>query len=243
MRTKILSLILFYTLILLSSCQRDISEIKISKIYPKYCVSVVEEDSIKTVVSAEFFKKNLNSFTVFILDSGAVFFDGIELSNDTTYFGYFPLAFRIISSKYTSDFTSIIKNGVFEFEDTQGTIYTNSIPDINSIQYDTTTLQLPKGDSIKLTWEGLPIQVGEEVYITGKHFEENNQQKEGATSIYLKLRNNINLDSFDIPQNPFDTYLTRRQMSFTSDNPNGEEEGGEIVTTYKSLPFPVEIVE
>jgi len=186
------------------------------------------------------------------LDGGSnIKFNGQELEYaDSLYNSGHP--FDPGEHYYVGRFPGYIDEAKFEYEDLDGNVYTNYAP-LNSIGMPSgTNLTVQLGDSVELFWEGAPVGEDEEVTVSlGFGFGTFRQSQLNANSVWITAPDSLimfvdssgaSIDTITFPALEQIFSITRYTKNITGlDAPRTDK--GKMDVTYKSGPYPLELIE
>lgn len=150
---KNLLAILFFSVLMLFSCSReDSSTVDQDRIFTEYELFYNANED-KTFARATFKFSNITGTKLELSQPSEVRFNGDVLT------------FNPVFAYYEKEYAGLLENGTFEWNDTNGEIYKNTI-EIHPINYPDTIDIIKRSQSFELEWEGDALQLLELVTVT-----------------------------------------------------------------------------
>lgn len=233
--TKLLQLTFLLTIyvgsgLLLSSCKKeDSNDVNQDKIWTQYVLFYNQNDD-KTHAIARFRFGSATGTLLELTDStGAkVTFNGQAMPYST------------IWSAHHLEFAGNLTSGTFKYTNTEGTIFTNSVPGgADTIAYPVSFDTIVKSQAETFIWQGSALAADQSVGLfvgswtwgqDALFYTEN----DGATNVVFGVQAKSNLST-----GPAIVYMDRTTKSI---NINGTSEGGVIRYTYRPLNDTVQVV-
>ncbi len=150
MKTKNLLILFSLALLGLSSCIREDSDaVDQDRIFTEYEL-FYDANSDKTFARATFKFSNIFGTKLELVSPSTVTFNG-EI-----------LTFNAVLAYYEKEYAGLVDNGTFQWTDTQGNTFTNSI-NFTSIDYPDGITSISRDESFELNWEGSALMEKENV--------------------------------------------------------------------------------
>ncbi len=198
----------------LNSCTRESSDsVDQDKIWTKYDI-VYDKNENETTVRVEF-------------RFGGAFGTKLELASPATIkFNGTAVPFNSTLAYYENTFDGLVTSGTFAYSDVEGTVYTNTTGNIESVEFPTDALTLTGGTDYVMPFTGDVIGSNDIVSVTlsSKIFA---TSQIGASSITMG-----GVQTDDIVAGP---YVATMYRTVTQTPTSATPEGGTIWLTHKAL--------
>ena len=208
----LISIPLFCAIYLFSSCTVEPSEsVDQDRIYTAYDL-IYDKNENKTYAKASFRFGNVIG-TLLKLNSTSE----IKFNNDV-------LEYRS-AGYYEKEYTGLVAGGTFTFKDAKGTIYTNVVPALKSIDFPAEAISISRGNSYTLNWVGDNLTSGENVSVSI------------GTEVFLQTKantNSINLSSDQLTKLMAGPSVARMERSSVSEPTQKPSAGGMITHKYRA---------
>lgn len=223
-----LALVTLICAILFTACQReDSADVNQDKIYTHYEL-FYNSNSDKTVAVAQFRFGNPAGTLLELFDPASVTFDGETLP------------YKLVYNGHAKEFAGKLDGGTFVYTDVDGSVFTNSIPEYEEIQFPTDFDSLSKSSAYDLKWNGTALSANQQVgmFIGSWTWGDDAlffTNDDGADNIILGVNQMSNLATG--PSTCFMDRATVREVS------QGTSEGGVVIGKYRATNRDIEVVE
>lgn len=218
---------LLLSIVFFQSCSKEnASDVNQEKIYQYYEV-FYNKNTDKTWVVARF---NFGgpTGTILELDSGA-----------TVTFNNQILPYNALFAGHYKEFAGRVTTGSFVYTNLNNQTFTNTLPSVDTLAYETSFDTLIKSQANTITWSGSPLAANEAVgvFVGGWTWGDDAlayQDGDGATNLVLGI---TQLSS--LPFGPATVYMDR---AITRNLTQATSEGGVIVAKYRCANKIVQVV-
>lgn len=215
--------------VLISSCAKEDSvDVNQDKIYTDYEV-FYNKNTDKTWVIAKFRFGGATGTILELTDGAKVTFDGT------------PLPYISWTGGHFKEYAGRLTTGTFVYTDVDGSVFTNSIPSVDTLAFDPAFDTIDKAVANTLTWQGSALATDEHVGVfVGSNWVWGEdalflQTANGATDLVMGVT-----QLADLAVGPATAYMDRVNAVNVAE---GTSEGGRIRAKYRATNQAIEVVE